>query len=128
ILSSVGSKISFADLLESVRQHDALVVPIYLDTEDRDWDSSDSRRREYANARNTLAMLAFESGGLYYGARKVEDLNGVYEQVIEDLSKVYSIGYRSTNEKRDGSWRAVNIQIAGHPDLKTRARPGYYAR
>ncbi|HEX3085942.1 MAG TPA: hypothetical protein VHP99_15525, partial [Pyrinomonadaceae bacterium] len=80
------------------------------------------------SARNTLAMLALESGGLYYSARKVEDLNGVYEQVIEDLSKVYSIGYRSTNEKRDGSWRGVNIEIPGHRDLKTRARPGYYAK
>ena len=123
-----GSKISFADLLESVRKHDALVVPIYLDTEDRDSDFGDSGRRTYENARNTLGMLAFESGGLYYSARKVEDLNGVYEQVIEDLSKVYSIGYRSTNEKRDGSWRGVNIEIRGHPDLKTRARPGYYAK
>jgi Ca-activated chloride channel family protein len=122
-----GSKISFADLLESVRKHDALVVPIYLDTEDRSSFFGDSGRRTYANARNTLAMLAFESGGLYYSARKVEDLNGVYEQVIEDLSKVYSIGYRSTNEKRDSSWRGVNIEILGHPDLKTRARPGYYA-
>jgi len=126
--SAIGSKISFAELLESVRKHDALVVPIYLDTEDRNSYFGDSGRRTYENARNTLAMLAFESGGLYYGARKVEDLNGVYEQVIEDLSKVYSIGYRSTNEKRDGSWRGVNIEIPGHPDLKTRARPGYYAK
>jgi VWFA-related protein len=125
--ASVGSTISFADLLESVRKHDALVVPIYLDTEDRNLFFGDGGRRTYENARNTLAMLAFESGGLYYGARKVEDLNGVYEQVIEDLSKVYSIGYRSSNEKRDGSWRGVNIEIPGHPDLKTRARPGYYA-
>jgi VWFA-related protein len=125
---SGGSKISFADLLESVRKHDALVVPIYLDTEDRNSYFGDSGRRTYASARNTLAMLALESGGLYYSARKVEDLNGVYEQVIEDLSKVYSIGYRSTNEKRDGSWRGVNIEIPGHRDLKTRARPGYYAR
>ena len=125
--STAGSKISFADLLESVRKHDALVVPIYLDTEDRNADFGSDGRRAYANARNTLAMLALESGGLYYSARKVEDLNGVYEQVIEDLSKVYSIGYRSSNEKRDRSWRSVTIEIPGHSDLKTRARPGYYA-
>ena len=123
---NAGSKISFADLLESVRKHDALVVPIYLDTEGHDY-LGDQGHRMYENARNTLGVLAFESGGLYYSARKLEDLNGVYEQVIEDLSKVYSLGYRSTNEKRDGSWRTVNIETPGHPDLKTRARPGYYA-
>jgi len=127
---TAGSSISYADLLESVRRHDALIVPIYLDTEDWDRDSflGDMGHRAYENARNTLGVLAFESGGLYYRARKVEDLNGVYEQVIEDLSKVYSLGYRSTNEKRDGSWRTVNIEITAHSDLKTRARPGYYAK
>jgi len=125
-IGNAGSTISFADLLESVRKHDALIVPIYLDTEGHDY-LGDQGHRMYENARNTLGVLAFESGGLYYSARKVEDLNGVYEQVIEDLSKVYSLGYRSTNEKRDGSWRTVNIETPGHPELKTRARPGYYA-
>jgi len=125
---TAGSTIGFADLLESVRKHDALIVPIYLDTEVQASYMGDQGRRMYENARNTLGVLAYESGGLYYSARKVEDLDGVYEQVIEDLSKVYSLGYRSTNEKRDGSWRTVNIAITGHADLKTRARPGYYAK
>jgi VWFA-related protein len=118
-----GSKISFADLLESVRKHDALIVPIYLDTEGHDAMS----HRIYENARKTLALLADESGGLYYKAKRIEDLKGVYQQVIDDLSQIYSLGYRSTNQQRDGSWRSVNIEIQGYPDLKTRARPGYYA-
>jgi VWFA-related protein len=124
--SNAGSTISFADLLELVRKHDALVVPIYLDTEDRNSYFGDAHRT-YTNARTTLGVLALESGGLYYSARKLDDLNGVYEQVIDDLSKVYSIGYRSSNQKRDRSWRAVTIAIPDHPELKTRARPGYYA-
>jgi len=121
--STMGSKISFSDLLESVRKHDALIVPIYLDTEGRD----SLAHRIYENARNTLSLLADESGGLYYKAKKIDDLNGVYEQVIQDLGQVYSLGYRSTNQKRDGSYRMVNIELSAHPELKTRARPGYYA-
>jgi Ca-activated chloride channel family protein len=119
-----GSKIEFGDLLETVRRDDTLVIPIYLDTEGSDALS----RRVYASARRTLAMLAEESGGLYYKARKIEDLSGVYAQVIEDLGKVYSLGYKPTNDKRDGSWREVNIRIRNRPDLNTRARPGYYAK
>ena len=122
-----GSKISFADLLETVRQNDTLIIPIYLDTEIAA-SNNGLVRTEYGNARKTLALLAAESGGLYYKAKKVEDLNGVYAQVIEDLGKVYSLGYKPTKEKRDGSWRSVKIQIPGRPDLKTRARPGYYAK
>jgi VWFA-related protein len=121
-----GSAISFADLLEAVRKSDELIIPIYLDTES-DHGYSSFGRRTYENARKTLALLAQESGGLYYTARKIEDLNGVYDQVINDLGKVYSLGYKPTNEKRDGSWRRVQVQMANRPDLSARSRPGYYA-
>lgn len=119
----IGSSISFADLLEAVRHNDALIIPIYLDTEG-DYPLS---RRIYENARRTLNLLADETGGLYYKAKKIDDLNGIYDQVIQDLGKVYSLGYTSTRPKRDGTWRTVKVEIANRPDLKTRARPGYYA-
>jgi VWFA-related protein len=119
-----GSTITFADLVEAVRRNDTLIIPICLDTEN---DAFGPMRTTFDNARKTLALLADESGGLFYKARKIEDLNGVYDQVIEDLGKVYSLGYKPTNDKRDGSWRSVKIQIPGRPDLLTRARPGYYA-
>ncbi len=118
-----GSKISFADLLEAVRHSDIMIIPIYLDTEGHDPFS----HRVYESARQTLALLADESGGLYYKARKIEDLNGVYDQVLEDLGKVYSLGYKPTNAKRDGTWRTVKIQLPNHSDLAPRARSGYYA-
>ena len=120
-----GSVISFADLLEAVRRNNALIVPIYLDTQGDVSGSGDSRI--YQNARRTLTLLADESGGLYYKAKKIEDLDGVYDQVVADLGKVYSLGYKPTNDKRDRTWRAVKIQLPNQPELITRARPGYYA-
>jgi len=77
-------------------------------------------------AREQLAMLAAESGNTVYRARKVKDLQGVYAQVIRDLSTVYSIGYRPATRTFDGSWHAVTIQLIGHPELAVRARRGYY--
>lgn len=124
--TSNGSQTPFRDLLEQVRQTDTLIVPIFLDTEEdygNPWQKS-----QYQNARNTLDLLARESGGTYYRARKLSDLNGVYEQVINDLGKVYSIGYKPTNTKRDGSWRWVQVAVANRPDLVARTRPGYYAQ
>lgn len=122
----IASEISFADLVEAVRRNDTLIIPIYLDTGGYSG-RGDFGKKMLENARKTLELLADESGGLFYKARKIEDLNGVYAQVIEDLGKVYSLGYKPTNAKRDGSWRAVTIQIPNQPDLKARARPGYYA-
>lgn len=121
-----GSKTPFASLIEQIRQTDTLIVPIYLDTED----SYGNRymKAEYENARRALNLLADESGGTYYHARKLSDLNGVYEQVINDLGKVYSLGYKPTNATRDNSWRSVQVSIVNRPDLGARTRPGYYAQ
>lgn len=125
--SDFGSRTSFADLLEIVRHSDALIVPIYLDTESDEY-SNDWKKKVYSNARKMLATLASESGGSYYKARHISDLNGVYEQVINDLGKIYSLGYKPINEKRDGSWRNVQVQVINRPDLIPHAKPGYYAQ
>lgn len=121
-----GSTTTFADLLEQVRQTDTLIVPIYLDTEHNA--GNEYLKEEYENARRTLNLLAQESGGSFYQARKLSDLNGVYEQVINDLGKVYSLGYKPTNATRDGSWRWVKVSVINRPDLVARTRPGFYAQ
>jgi len=121
-----GSTTPFANLVEQVRQTDALIVPIYLDTE-KDWGYG-SGSNDYENARRSLNLLAQESGGSYYRAGKISDLNGVYEQVINDLGKVYSLGYKPTNATRDNTWRMVNVSIVNRTDLLARTRPGYYAQ
>jgi VWFA-related protein len=121
-----GSKITFADLLERVRQTDTLIVPIYLDTEENY--GNFYLKEQYENARRTLNLLAQESGGSYYHAKRLSDLNGVYGQVINDLGKVYSLGYKPTNATRDGNWRWVQVSIPNRPDLIARTRPGYYAQ
>lgn len=122
-----GSAASFEDLLKIVRPSDTIVLPIYLDTE-KEADSRGMLKAAYALARQELAMLAAESGNVIYQARKVKDLEGVYDQVMRDLSTVYSIGYRPTNRVRDGSWREIAVQLLGHADLAARAKRGYYGK
>jgi VWFA-related protein len=123
-----GSSITFAELLEDVRRSDTIVMPIYLDTEREMIKQGRANELAYLYARSGLAQLASESGSILYGARKVEDLKGVYEQVIRDLGTVYSIGYRPRNTERNGSWRSVTVQLVGRPDLAARTKRGYYAK
>ena len=124
-----GSHTGFEELLGMVGHSDSILIPIYLDTER---EMIHERRIYSANAyqmaRHQLDLLASESGSKVYYARKVEDLKDSYEQVIRDLSTVYSIGYRPGNKTRDGSWRSVNVQLKGRPDLAARARRGYFAK
>jgi VWFA-related protein len=118
-----ASQTSFSELMDSVWHSDTTIVPIYLDTEPERPNQADV----YKLARKTLHFLADESGGFYYYARKLEDLNGVYDQVLQDLGRVYSIGYTPKNQNRSGEWRAVKVEIPAQPGLKVRTRSGYYA-
>jgi VWFA-related protein len=125
-----GSMTSFGQLLGIVSETDAIVLPIYLDTEsqmvkEHRWYDVEST---FTLARQQLAWLAAESGSLLYRARKLEDLKGVYEQVIRDLGTVYSLGYNPKNKQRDNSWRAITVQFVSRPELAARTRRGYFAK
>ena len=120
-----GSKTTFDELMEVVRRTDTIVLPIYLDTE-KQANYQSTPQSAYALAREQLALMASESGNVVYQARKLKDLEGVYQQVIRDLSTVYSIGYRPVSRVSDTSWRTVTVQLVGHPDLAARSKRGYY--
>jgi len=120
-----GSQTTFEELIEVGRHSDTIILPIYLDTE-REKASRGTPPSAFAIAREQMAALAEEGGNPLYRARKVKDLDGVYEQVIRDLGTVYSIGYRPTSRARDGSWHKVNVQVIGHSELALRAKKGYY--
>ncbi len=122
-----GSKTSFEDLLQITRRSDTIVLPTYLDTEKEEYQKN-SLKDAYALARQQLAMLAAESGNVIYRASKVKDLEGVYQQIIRDLSTVYSIGYRPGNPVHGGAWRAVTVELVGHPELAVHTKRGYYGR
>ena len=79
--------------------------------------------------RALLARIAEETGGTAFFPGGVKDLSKIYEQVRGEIQAQYTIGYVSTNEKTDGSWRKIEIKITC-PDSKSmrvRARKGYYA-
>jgi VWFA-related protein len=123
-----GSRTSFDDLLKFVSTSETIVFPIYLDTEKEEVHRHPGSRLAYAIALNQLAQLAAACGTNAYRASKLEDLDDVYRQVIGDLSRVYSIGYRPSNNLRNGKWRSVSVKIADRRDVVARTKQGYYAR
>ena len=60
--------------------------------------------------------------------QRLSDLDGVYAQVVRDLSTVYSIGYSPTNKSLDGKWRSVEVMLTKRSDLFARTKRGYYAK
>jgi VWFA-related protein len=123
-----GSSTSFEKLLQIVRDSDAIVFPIYLDTEDEEYKRHRTPRSAFALAREQLGQIAAASGTRLFRAQKLKDLDDVYEQVIGDLGRIYSIGYRPSNSQRDGKWRSVAVRVHDGHDVAVRTKPGYFAR
>ena len=52
-----------------------------------------------------------------------------YDTIVAQIRAQYSLGYVSTNTRRDGSWREVEIKVRrdGGGDARVQAREGYFA-
>jgi hypothetical protein len=53
----------------------------------------------------------------------------MYARITEEVRGRYSLGYVSTNQRTDGGWRKVDVQLT-RSDLrkaKLRTRAGYFA-
>jgi len=72
-----------------------------------------------------LEKLAEYSGGLTFDGN--EDLRYAFSEVAKELASQYSIGYYSTNQKRDGKFRKVEVRL-NKPGLVARTKKGYYTK
>ncbi|HEV2705711.1 MAG TPA: VWA domain-containing protein [Pyrinomonadaceae bacterium] len=82
----------------------------------------------YHSARTRMQALANRTGGRLHEINRLEDMGRLYAEVAADMRTLYTIAYQSPGTRpRDGSWRAITIEVA-RPELLARTRPGYYAR
>jgi len=78
------------------------------------------------NFDNILRLLAAQTGGTSFFPTKSDRLAANFRKITDELRSQYSIGYRSTNQRRDGTFRKIWIDTTrGHYSIRTRA--GYYA-
>jgi Ca-activated chloride channel family protein len=74
--------------------------------------------------KSVLERLARKSGGRAYFGDNVNKLDGVFANILDELSNQYLLGYVPKNLARDGQWRTVSVKLPGK-DLRVRARQGY---
>jgi Ca-activated chloride channel family protein len=73
----------------------------------------------------TLRQLAEVTGGQAFFPMAMNDVESAYEKVLAEIKGQYHLGYQSTNTKRDGAWRKVEIRVK-RPDVRIRSRKGYF--
>jgi VWFA-related protein len=85
-----------------------------------------SQSQSRQDSRDTLATLAGDTGGRAFF--DVGDFGKIFQNVQNDTSGYYLVGYYSTNAANDGAWRRVHVKVDPLPaGAHLRAREGYYA-
>lgn len=91
--------------------------------------TQNSQRQQMFDSQDTLTMLASDTGG-----KALLDNNELAMGIVqaqEDLQSYYILGYYSTDERRDGQFRRVDVKIAPASQFQKTAkldyRKGYFA-
>ena len=89
--------------------------------------SQDRARLAFSQAQHLLTALAHDTGGQVFFPNSLSELDSVYDQIAEELRTQYSLGYVSSNARRDGKWRRIVVRTPEKDSLQIRHKLGYYA-
>jgi VWFA-related protein len=117
-----GSKLPIDQAVEAAQKSDAVVYSIeYVD------------RGFYGpfggfggGGDGALHRMSDPTGGHVYRVDHSHTLDDVFRELQEEMRTQYAIGYSPTNDKKDGSYRKIDIKVT-NKDWKVAARKGYYA-
>jgi Ca-activated chloride channel family protein len=115
-----SSLVGFDEVLELAKRSETAIYAIGLRGR-----TTDHVRGSFNEADFVLRQLSQETGGRVFFARTATELSGIYEQISEELSSQYMLGYQSRNPKRDGNWRRIVVRVS-EPGATARTKQGYY--
>ena len=75
---------------------------------------------------NEMKEFSSQTGGRYVHSPQGDKLEEAFVNIVDEMRNQYTLTYYSSNHKRDGRWRRLNVNVS-RPDLTTRARKGYWA-
>jgi Ca-activated chloride channel homolog len=115
------SELTYSDVLDLLKSSDVTVYAIgYLENQ-----GSSARTQQQAQ----LQRIAAITGGQAFFPSNVKELDKIYDKIQREIAARYSMGYISTDTRKDGAWRKVEIKLKRN-DLKgakLRTRTGYFA-
>jgi Ca-activated chloride channel family protein len=114
-----SSLVPFEEVLERAKRSDTAIYTIGLR-------NRQDQRNGFQQAEFVLRQLALETGGRAFFPESISDLTDVYGQIADEIASQYSLGYVSKNQRRDGLWRPIVVQVT-RPNLIPRTKKGYFA-
>ena len=113
-----SSLIEFDEVLDLAKRSETVVYAIGLR-------QGEVGRREFKEAEFVLRQLAQQTGGRAYFPTDARELPRIYQAIWDELSSQYTIAYSSSNPKRDGAWRRIQVR-ALRDGVTARTKLGYY--
>lgn len=111
-----GSKLGEKDAIEAAQRSDAVIHIVLI--------QDPGATMGYGGG--VARKMTEETGGRVIPVHNERSLEKAFEEISEELRSQYVLGYYPSNNKRDGTFRKIQVQI-DKPDLKILARKGYYA-
>ena len=114
-----SSDISLENLLRQAHSSDVLIYAIGLLNEEE--------ARDARSAKRALKSLTDASGGEDYYPKSISDIQEITPRVAHEIRNQYILGYTSSNQALDGTFRQVKVTVTGFGRPTVRTRNGYYA-
>jgi len=114
-----SSDTTMDQVLRQARDSEVLIYSIGLLNEEE--------AREAKAAQKALKTLAEASGGMDYYPKSISDVQEITPRVAHEIRNQYILGYTSSNQVMDGSFRQVKVTVVGYGRPTVRTRNGYYA-
>jgi Ca-activated chloride channel homolog len=122
-----ASRKSFEYTLQAAQQSNALIYAVGVFSDD---DRKNSRRM-VKHSKKILTELAEATGGEAFFPENLSEVEPICTLIAHDIRNQYTLGYYPVNTAKDGSFRAVHVDIIppkGAGKLAVRTRTGYYAQ
>lgn len=114
------SRLTLTEALRRVQEADAVIYAINTAL------TSMPSNQQAWPGQQTLDVLCQQTGGKAFFPRDLTELNPIFDRLANELRVQYVLGFISSNERRDGSYRRLTVRIK-KPGVTARARAGYHA-
>ena len=115
-----SSLVAYDEVLEAAKRSETAIYAIGIRSKD-----TTATGKGYGQADFALRQLTTQTGGRVFFPSSVDELKSIYALIEQELSSQYLVGYTSSNQKRDGAWRRINVRTT-RPGATARTRMGYY--
>jgi Ca-activated chloride channel family protein len=115
----VSSYYSQQQLFDLLRETDVQIYVVGF-VKDLSADKGFISKSKQGKAKAFLEKLATETGGKAYFPGSVGELSGIARDIASELRTQYSIGYLPSNDREDGTFRNIKVQVNDGPNAQKR--------